>query len=338
MALIQPNRNDKIDSIIPADELSLYKSKLKKLQENGTNCWNFSIVEGFFKQSLRHTDDSTYNSVDDHFGLNKESWNALVSELNELNNNVEDSSKERYKLVFCARHGQGYHNKAIEIWGTESWDDHYSHLEGAINPETGKFMEWAPDPFLTNLGESQAKLMNESFKNEILNFNCPIPTKLFSSPFTRSAQTLYITMNNICTLNDEDINDTRNNLISKERLNPLIIENLRETIGEHLCDKRSDKYTIEKRLKGYGFEFEPNFSSEDVYYKDDWREPISDQAIRANSFLQHVFEDKYLDDKVVYCSSHSGEIKALIVATGHRQYIVPTAGMIPMLIKATKET
>lgn len=328
MSLIQVNATDKIDSIVPEQELKLYK----ELLATSTPRWAFSIVPGFFKQSSVETDDSSYNSLEDHFGLAKESWTGLVEELKRLNSSVEDPCKEKYKLVFCARHGQGYHNRAVEIWGLKAWDDHYSHLEGGVAPD-GTAMTWGPDPFLTEKGENQARLMNESFKNEILNFNCPVPTKLFSSPFTRSCQTLLHTMDGICLHHDDDSKP----LLSQQKLEPLIMENLRETIGEHLCDKRSDRATIERRLSGWNFQFEEGFADADIYYKDDWREPIHQQALRANKFLQSVFSNEaYDDDDVVYCASHSGEIKALIVATGHRQYSVPTAGMIPMLIKATK--
>jgi broad specificity phosphatase PhoE len=328
MTIIKPNTTDKVDSIVPDVEYVLYQEHLQQRNPE----WSFSIVPGFFKQSHLETDDTNYNSFDDHFGLAKESWDHLMQDLNNLNASVQDPSKEKYKLIFCARHGQGYHNKAIEIWGLEAWDDHYSHLEGAITPD-GKEMNWAPDPFLTELGEKQAQLVNNLFKTEITKFNCPIPSKLFSSPFTRSAQTLSITMDGICLYH----NDSPKELLSSKKINPLIMEDLRETIGEHLCDKRSNKTTFLKRMDGWDFQFEPNFQHDDIYYRDDWREPIHKQALRANSFLQHIFNNNdYNNDDVIYCASHSGEIKALIVATGHRQYIVPTAGMIPMLVKAVK--
>lgn len=332
MSLIEVNACDKIDAIIPDEEFILYNEKLK--QKNPE--WSFSIVPGFFKQSFPETDEFTYDPLIDHFGLaDGLTWPSLIAKLKDLNESA-DSSKERYKLIFSARHGQGNHNLAVQIFGIDAWNEHYSHLEGSETPD-GTFLKWAPDPSLTEKGEKQAKLMNRTLKNEIINFDCPVPTQLFTSPFTRSCQTLYITMDGICMSNRLKENDCNNSLLSNYRLNPLIKEDLRETIGSHLCDKRSDKSTLEKRLEGWDFKFEENFQYDDIYYKDDWRESIHEQALRANSFLQDVFSnDDYINDEVIYCTSHSGEMKALIIATGHRQYAVPTAGMIPMLIKAVK--
>lgn len=328
--LIQVNTNDQIDSYVPDEERALYEVELAKLQPE----WSFSIVPGFFKQSSPETDDLTYNPLADHFGLvDGLTWPAAVEKLQELNRTVADPSRERYKLLFSARHGQGYHNLAVEVFGLEEWDNHYSHLNGAVTPD-GEKLVWGPDPFLTTRGEQQAKLMHESFHKEITQHGCPVPSRLFSSPFTRAAQTLCITMDGICVRNDAE--DASKPLLAKERLHPIVKEDLRETIGEHTCDKRSDRGTFEKRMHGWGFVFEDGFVNDDIYYKSDWREPFHKQALRANGFLQDLFSDDFATDEIVYCASHSGEIKSLIAVTGHRRYTVPTAGMVPLLVKAVR--
>lgn len=325
MPLIAPNACDKIDAIVPAADLAAFASKRAALESaltaNGDESWTFSIVPGFFKQSDPTTDDLTYDSLTDHFGLAKPSWHAALQELETLNASADE--KTAYKLVFCARHGQGYHNLAVEVFGLDAWNDHYSHLGSAKLPN-GEVIEYGPDPFLTSLGEEQAKSMHDAFEREISDHGCPIPSKLYSSPFTRSAQTLTITMDGIT--------------VSKEKtmLKPIVTENLRETIGGHLCDKRSTMKIFNKRLANWGFEFENGFQEEDLLYKDDERECLSDHAIRAYKFLNMLFSTAN-KDQIVYTASHSGTIKALLVATGHRAYTVPTAGMIPLLIKGEKK-
>lgn len=312
--LIEVNPTDKIDAVVPKEQRDLFHRK----RLNNENICNIEVVNGFFKQSDMSTDDSTFDGISNHFGLQLDSWGELKTKLAELNSNAVDGVK--YKLVFCARHGQGYHNKVVEIAGITDWDNYWSHLnEGDFN---GEHYVWGPDPFLTERGEAQAKLMNDAFSKEIA-LGLPLPTRLFSSPFTRSAQTLVITWNGILVSENPDF---------ENRLLPLVKEDLRETIGSHTCDKRSTKSIFMNRFPNWGFKHEKNFTEDDTLYLDNWREPISDQGIRADRFLQDLFQ---YDDEIIYCASHSGEIKALLLATGHRQFAMPTAGMIPLLLKLT---
>lgn len=312
--LISVNACDKIDAAVPPEQRRLYASKLAKEQ----NVCQIEVVDGIFKQSDMSTDDSTFDGISSHFGLQLDSWGELKTKLGALNASAAPGVK--YKLVFCARHGQGYHNKVVDLVGITDWDNYWSHLnEGTFN---GEHYVWGPDPFLTAKGEAQAKLMNEAFTNE-LQIGCPLPTRLFSSPFTRSAQTLTITWDGILVSQDPDF---------KGRLLPLVKEDLRETIGSHTCDKRSTKSIFLERLPNWGFHHEANFTEDDTLYLDNWREPLSDHAIRANRFLQDLYQ---YDDEIIYCSSHSGEMKALLLATGHRAFAVPTAGMIPLVLKMT---
>lgn len=318
MSLIKPNIEDKTDSIVPEVEVEKYR-ELLSLE---SPIYDFEIVPGFFKQSSLDTDDTTYDSLNDHLGLNKPSWENLLLELQKLNSNSPADTK--YKLIFCARHGQGYHNYTLSIVGRPLWDSFYSHQYGDVKLPNGEVVNYGPDPFLTPLGESQAKFINETLIKEINN-GMPLPTKLFSSPFTRSCQTLYYSMNNILMFKNSD-----------KGLKPLIMENLRETIGEHTCDERSSKKVIEERLNGWGFTFEDGFTENDELYRSDWRESVGELTIRSNRFLQNVFDDKYNDDLVVYSSSHSGQVKSILLAVGHRPYIIPTAGLIPIVVKAVK--
>lgn len=313
--LIAVSAVDAHDSQIPPEERALFEAALSSEPKR---C-RIETVQGFFSQSDNSTDDLVFDSLACHFGLQKPSWTALEQEIRQLNDQAPEGTK--YKLLFCARHGQGYHNKLVDIVGIEEWDRHWSHLnEGDFD---GEHLVWGPDPFLTSRGEEQARLMHRAFSSEI-SHGLPLPTKLFSSPFTRSAQTLLLTWNDILVSQDP----------AKRVLQPLVKENLRETIGEHTCDKRSSKSEFLKRFPHWGFVHDSDFPEEDIYYKDDWREPIHEQALRAFRFLQEVYQH---DDEIIYCSSHSGEIKALLLASNHRPFAVPTAGMIPIVIKMTKE-
>lgn len=312
------------------DEVKKYWVKRSQLEDekdpktgNLLRPWHFEVVPGFFKQSDSKTDDSSFNYLDEHFGVNM-SWDNLIKKLNELNDEADNDAE--YKLVFCARHGQGYHNQAVERYGLDDWNNKWSKMTGTTLP-TGEKLVWAPDPRLSPLGIKQAEAVHKRILKE-LDSGMPVPDKLFTSPFTRSATTMLLTWKGI-TLCD-------NNEELPDRKYPIVKENLRETIGVHLCDKRGTKSDFIRNFGHWGFKIEKGFPEQDIFYKDDWREPLSDQSLRADLFLQDLFEN-YGDDRVIYTTSHAGEIRALITATGHRQFCVPTAGVLPMVIKGTRE-
>lgn len=74
----------------------------------------------------------------------------------------------------------------------------------------------------------------------------PVPQVLYSSPMRRSALTLQITWDKYITQRGSG------------RLIPQVREALRESIGLHTCDQRSEKSVIEKQFPK--FEFEEPFS------------------------------------------------------------------------------
>lgn len=319
--IIKATATDVIDSTIPESDRLEYE---KKLANSGDKVWNFSVVNGFFKQS----DDKTNNDYDpftDHFGRALESWNEVIDRIHELNTNSDDNTK--YKLIFCARHGEGFHNVAVEKFGLKDWDAHYSHLPGAIDPDTGEYMRWGPDPELSDRGYAQARAMRAAVEREVNN-GMPKPERIYVSPMTRSCETMKTTWDSFKNKFDSPV---------------LIIEMIRETIGEHLCDKRSKKSEIEKRHAdsiGWEFKFEEGFSEEDELFREDFRESPADVAIRANSFLQKLFNNDYdgdnIDKEIVWCCTHSGQIRGMLIATGHRSWTIPTAGMIPIVVKGFK--
>ncbi|QPG76511.1 hypothetical protein FOA43_003900 [Brettanomyces nanus] len=290
--------------------------------------WHFEDVPGFFKQSNPNTDDSTFDLIGERFGLELKSWQEVIYKVNELNKNAK--ANEQYKLVFCGRHGQGNHNAAVSIFGLKEWDEKWACTTGTTLAD-GTRMVWGPDPKLTDLGRQQVSEIHEALLKE-LKQGLPLPTKFYSSPFTRAASTLVITWKGISVCRD---GDDESQLVSKKRYHPLVMENLRETIGKHLCDKRGTKSDFIKNLRVWGFKFEPGFPEEDVLFKDDWRESVLEQCLRADLALQEIFEDPPKDE-VIYTASHGGEIRSFITAIGHRPFSIPTAGFIPLLIKGTR--
>lgn len=211
-----------------------------------------------------------------------------------------------------ARHGQGWHNVANHKFGQDLWWQKWRFLcsDGEI--------EWGPDADLTPLGVNQAKENNELWKQQ-LQKGAPIPSKFYVSPMRRSSYTLRYTWDGI-------------NLPMK----PIVVENVRETIGLHPCHQRSTKQVISERFPE--FQFEPDFAENDEIFEKytPEREKLHQQFMRVNLFLERVFEND--NDSIISVTSHAGTIRAFITAVGHRKFTIPTGGMIPIVVKATKRT
>lgn len=305
-----PDGIDVYNSTIREEDRNSYKNALA--EKGDWNHWSFEVVDGYFKQLLPETDETTFDYFKENFGRMK-SWEKIFEELDELNEKADDSTA--YKLFFLGRHGQGYHNLANLKYGEKEWNRHWLRVCGDDE------MTWAPDPELTELGLAQAKDNRNQVGIELKD-KMRLPTKFFSSPFSRSVDTLIGTWQDHVVLED---------------VKPLIKEDFRETIGIHICDKRSPRSVIEEKYAKKGFVIEDGFVEEDIYFKNDYREKVWEQALRMNRLFNYIFDntDKK-KDLFVSVTSHSGSIRTQLLVLGHRAFAIGTGGMIPVLVKATK--
>lgn len=271
--------------------------------------WTFRAVPGFFAQDDPNTNDVSFSYISD-FGRLKP-WDQIVAELTQLNEQAPDNVA--YKLVFCARHGQGFHNVVVEKYGLEAWHEKWHLLE------TDGEIVWAPDPQLTPRGEAQAKENHDLWQLQ-LKEGAPVPQKFFVSPLQRLCQTFAITWDGLL-----------------DPKTPVVVDELlRETIGINLCDKRSLKSTIHQRFPQ--FIIDEDVTEEDKAYTDHYRENLCEQSVRLNQFLQKLFDEDVdksdrLASQVVLTTSHAMTIRSLITVTHHREFVISTGGMIPILIK-----
>ncbi|RCK64516.1 hypothetical protein Cantr_00376 [Candida viswanathii] len=305
-----PNKSDVKDSVISDSERAEYDSLLKEYNAQRPSHWVFSVVPGIFQQSLEETDETKFDTIKEHFGI-IHSWDEIINQLHTLNDTSDEGVQ--YKLLFLARHGQGFHNvKHTE--NPELWDAYWSHLA-----TDGKIV-WGPDPELTELGIQQAKDNNAAWKREITNNSegnekLIVPTKFFLSPFRRSVDTMIYTWEGVT------------------KLNAVILDSLRETCGVHVCDQRSPRRVIAEKYELLGIKIEPGFEEEDVYWKPDYRESVAEVAIRNNAALQEIFDGP---DEIVSITSHSGSIRSQLMVLGHRPFAIGTGGFIPVFVKAVK--
>ncbi|KAF8064321.1 histidine phosphatase superfamily [Lyophyllum atratum] len=265
-------------------------------------------VAGFFAQ-----DDPTASgipAIPPRFGLLDDSsdrWNKFFAKLEKLNR--DGDRRTSYKVFFFARHGQGFHNVAEAKYGTQAWDDYWSKLNG-----DGELV-WGPDPELTTLGKGQAVDAHDAWEAELA-FGIPLPQKLYSSPMTRALKTCEVTFNG---------------LLSDENRRPTVLENCREENGVHTCDKRRSRSYIEKTFPH--FHIEQGFTEEDLLWDSDLRETKALLADRAKLVLDHIFEN---DEETFIClTAHGGIINAFLASVGRPSYVLPTGGILPIVIGST---
>ena len=210
------------------------------------------------------------------------------------------------------RHGEGDHNVAEAYYGTKAWDDHWSKLDGNMR------FSWS-DAHLTETGKNQALAANAFFRRQFRVEAMPAPEKYYVSPLFRCLQTANITF-------------TRLNLPDDRPFKPVVKELLREVMGEHTCDRRSSRTVIHDAFPS--FEIEPGFAENDELWQAEHRETDAEHDVRTLRFLDDIFEH----DTSTYLSftSHSGAIASLLRVLGHREFRLPTGGLIPVLVKATR--
>lgn len=325
MSLLIPTKIDYIDAHGNASVNQEYQEEIDRLLDEGSTefPWKFEVVPGFFVQSDPATDDLNFRYTEANLGRMK-SWDQIQKDLAHLNKNANDN--ESYKLVICARHGQGFHNMIVEKYSIEEWNRKWNKFG------TDGEIVFGPDAMLTELGLDQGKENNCVWKDEIENHGAPLPSKFYVSPLQRSLWTCVLTWK-----------DLRPNHIK-----PVVTENLRETIGQNLCDKRSTKTVINERFGKYDFVFEDGFEEEDLLHTSRRETPV-EQTVRTSRFCQALFEEEWdrenskvdrelaLKHSFVSTTSHAGTIRSLITVFGHRKFTISTGGMVPIVVKATRK-
>ncbi|KZT59347.1 phosphoglycerate mutase [Calocera cornea HHB12733] len=274
--------------------------------------YEYQLIPGFFVQD-DHAYSATHQIVPS-FGLlnptDPDRWAEFKKKVAALHEGVKARGAGFVKVFFVGRHGQGWHNLAAAKYGREEWDTKWCKLNG-----DGE-ITWGPDPELTPQGIQEAKNASEAWKKE-LPHGMPLPNRWFASPFQRASNTLRITFDGV-------VADPK----------PLIIEEIREMIGMHTCDKRSPKRTIQERFPT--FSIEEGFTEEDELWKPDYRETEGEMVVRAARGLDKIMELTDVDDVYISISAHTGIARALMAAVGHRRYDLPTGGVLPMVVSVTR--
>ncbi|KAG1801943.1 histidine phosphatase superfamily [Suillus subaureus] len=269
---------------------------------------SYEVVEGFFMQEggARY---GLGEVLPPRFGLIDRSdgrWKTFRQKIGQLNTSSPASTQ--YKVFFVGRHGEGFHNVAEAKYGTEEWNNYWSKENG-----DGELI-WGPDPELTTLGKDQAKAVHDAWKQE-RKFGIPIPEKLYCSPLTRAIHTNKISFDSII----------------PQSQRTMIIENLRETTGVHTCDKRRTRTYIEQTFPD--FDIEKELIEEDTLWDPEVRETHAEIDARMRRVLDMIFGKD--QEQFISFTAHGGIVSAVLRVMNHRQYILPTGGVIPIVVKSS---
>ena len=105
---------------------------------------------------------------------------------------------------------------------------------------------------------------------------------------------------------------------------------LRETIGEHTCDRRSTASEIAAQFPQY--RFESGFAEEDQLWDPKTRESDEERHRRLGCLLEDIFAHD--NNTFLSLTAHSGAITSILEVVGHRRFPVATGAVIPVVIRA----
>ncbi|CCH59718.1 hypothetical protein TBLA_0B09030 [Henningerozyma blattae CBS 6284] len=263
----------------------------------------FKALPGFFKAYEEQNSKPIDSSKEDHLKfVHHKTWKDLYKSI------PHNSSDIEYKLIILGRHGQGYHNAAIDRYGMDAWNKHWSLLDG------DEYGEWL-DSRLTPLGKKQVSRTGKEVLLPMVKGLGKYPDVYFSSPMRRCLETYVGSWGQVYKMVEND----------QKKLEITIIENLRETLGEHTCDKRVlhseviSEYQNSKMESGHiaHWNYPKGYPEEDQLWFADWRETNEEMDVRVRSGLEELFSQVKSDERIVSLTCHSGVIDSVLRNLDH---------------------
>lgn len=240
--------------------------------------------------------------------INHDTWKQLYDSI------PKDTETHEYKLLVVARHGQGYHNAAIIRYGEPKWDEYWSLLDG------DDYGEWV-DSKLTPLGKQQVTETGSHMLLPIVDDLGFLPDVFFSSPMRRCLETFIESWTPVFQeLDSGKIKGSKSVDTLNGSIKPIVLENIRETLGEHTCDKRVDHSVALEEYQDYKmksgnhihWQYASDYPETDQMWRADWREPEQDMDDRVNVGLIEIFEQVSSDEKFISITCHSGVIGSIL--------------------------
>lgn len=126
-----------------------------------------------------------------------------------------------------------------------------------------------------------------------------------------------------------------------------VLENLREMVGVHTCDQRSDRHHLQRRFPDAVFE--EHFSNTDALWSTDERETAAEVRIRASKAIIQIMSSECTrssagsigaanevlerDKRIISITSHSGLLNELLVVLGHPTVNMNTGSLLPLILQ-----
>lgn len=299
--------------------------------------YKYTTLTGYFLQDDPSTNSSTFDFTTTNFGLinrtydsdssfpssvaKPSQWQRFAHHLQLLNHSADKGT--RYVLLYLARHGQGYHNVAVELYGERLWDCYYSTLEGDGN------LVWA-DAHLTSIGTAQALSVNSFWKAMITKQGVLTPQRFYTSPLERCLRTARLTWDGI-TLPGGGTFDGDGAADGKIEVKEL----LREGNGIHTCDRRSNRTYIATTYPSY--RIEAGFQEQDPLWVPDLRESDPALRVRMKSLLDDIFRrTREGEERVFSLTSHGGSTAIMLNVMRHRVFNLRTGAVMPVLVEVVE--
>ncbi|QLG72595.1 hypothetical protein HG535_0D03030 [Zygotorulaspora mrakii] len=282
----------------------------------------FEALPGYFKAFEEKDSLGIDSTIQDPTEFaSHTSWEDLYHSI------PSDTEKYHYKLLILARHGQGYHNAALARYGLAQWEGHWSMLEG------DEYGSWV-DSRLTPVGKKQVQATGEELFSPIVKSLGSFPHIFFSSPMRRCLETF---------VGSWTPNLAEHKELARDAVIPVnIIEELRETLGEHYCDKRVphseliEEYQDFKTTSGHTIQwiFEANYPEHDTLWLPNVRESVGDMDQRVCKGLLKMFNHVQPHQKIVSLTCHSGVIHSTLRNLRHpRVNFLNTGGIVCAVVQ-----
>ncbi|WVQ88332.1 hypothetical protein IAS59_002066 [Cryptococcus gattii] len=270
----------------------------------------YTHIKEFFKVSDWNED------IQGPFGLQPPpgDWAEFKKRIVELQQQCREG--EVIKVIFAARHGQAEHNAIKERY--------------QIPDEIGQILYPILDPDLTDLGRSQAAALGYALQREAKR-GMPLPSTWYVSPMKRAGETCGIEWG---WLFEESKGKGKGHGVPAT-----VIENLREHLHVHECDKRSSLSELQRDFPS--FTYTPETTEEDELWQPGevrGRETEEELVARRGAGIAQVL-DMSEDSTYISITSHSGALRGIYKSLGvpSRSLVVGEMNILVLHVKNIEE-